>query len=528
MRILAITVSDRRFFVGTLAAVNSLLHYAKQFPPDCKLEIAVISSGQYNEALTPPQIMTLNRGARFGVKYYPHKHFAKPSRTLGAWQLKAYAAADLAADYDLIFGFDSDLVFCSSVFDVIQKCIADGKFRGGKDGGDITYNHEYRPYGIPAGLSLPYMSTSCYFCPTTPGNLAILKDWADKTDAAKYGPQAKKIYAGHGDQGVLNAVIAARTGAKNVETLPNELWSQHWRYNNDVIEWNGSELINYSANRRPMRTLHCGGTNKFWTKAHANLRLRGGQSQRWAYAQFLRFLHFGILSQWQSDPLQIIDADFSHIFLDALHYHQLIFELDPAIKKNWGDISTNWLSRALDIGAVPRAMTLLPGGGGSMNTYIDLARSLPDKAEIVEVGSFYGGSVIALAAATLDKSPRIVSVESFTGNLDNTVDGHSLPPVDDYIKNVKTTWPYLNINTIALPGQLAAKNFADNSLDMVFIDGDHSTDAVKRDIRLWWPKIKQCGIIAGDDYSWKSVEVAVKSELTDVQNKNSVWWVEKT
>lgn len=526
MRVLAVTVSDRRFFVGTLAAVNSLLHYAKQFPKNCKLDIAVVSSGQYNEALTQPQIALLQAGAPLGVKYYPHTHFAQPNRTLGAWQLKAYAAADLAKDYDVIFGFDSDLIFCSSVYDVIEKCAADGKFRGGKDGKDTVYGAEYKPYGIKQGLRAPYMSTSCYFCAVTPDNLETLKDWAEKTNSAKYGPQAQKIYAGHGDQGVLNAVINASPPGR-VETLPNETWSQHWRYETDVVEWDGNALINYTAAKLPMRTLHCGGSDKFWTLKHSQKRLDGGQSQRWGYAQFLRFLHFGALSQWSFDPLQVVDADYAHTFTDALHYHQLIFELDPSIKQNWNRISLYWLSRVLELGEVPRAMTLLPDGNGSMNVYIDLARSLPDRAKIVEVGSFYGGSVVALSAATLDKQLYITSVESFTGNLNNTVDGLPLPAVSKYIKNVKTTWPYLNINTVALPGQIAAKNYSDESLDMVFVDGDHGTEAVKRDIADWLPKVKKGGILSGDDYTWPTVAAAVDELLPEASNKHSVWWVLK-
>lgn len=527
MRVLAVTVSDRKFFVGTLAAVNSLLHYAEQFPDDCSLDVAVISSGQYNEALTPPQIELLQRGSQFGVKYRPHTDFAKPGRVLGAWQLKAYAPADMAAGYDLVFGFDSDLVFCSSVHDVIRKCLADGKFRGGKDGNGITYTREYAPYGISPGLKAPYMSTSCYFCPITPLNLAILQDWALKTNTAKYGPQTQKIYHGHGDQGVLNAVIAAHTGAKNVETLDNATWSQHWRYDTDVVEWDGANLINYTADRQPMRTLHCGGTQKFWTSEHAKKRLNGGQSQRWAYAQFLRFLHFGKLSKWDNDPFQVIPGDYSHLFTDALNYHQLIFELAPEVKQNWDKISVAWLSRVFEIGKLRRAMTLTSADTGSMDVYLDLARSLPDNASVVEVGSFYGGSVVTLAAATLHKNLQITSVESFTGDRNNTVDGLPLPAVEEYIQNVKVTWPYLNINTVALPGQIAAKNYADESLDMVFIDGDHSTAALKRDIALWWPKVKKCGIIAGDDYAWATVAEAVNASLPLAQNKNSVWWAVK-
>ncbi len=40
----------------------------------------------------------------------------------------------------------------------------------------------------------------------------------------------------------------------------------------------------------------------------------------------------------------------------------------------------------------------------------------------------------------------------------------------------------------------------DNSLDFVFIDGDHSYKAVKEDISLWVTKVKNSGFFIGDDY----------------------------
>jgi hypothetical protein len=45
----------------------------------------------------------------------------------------------------------------------------------------------------------------------------------------------------------------------------------------------------------------------------------------------------------------------------------------------------------------------------------------------------------------------------------------------------------------------AAMDVKDRSLDFVFIDGDHSYDGVKKDIELWFPKIKIGGWIGGHD-----------------------------
>jgi Methyltransferase domain len=44
-----------------------------------------------------------------------------------------------------------------------------------------------------------------------------------------------------------------------------------------------------------------------------------------------------------------------------------------------------------------------------------------------------------------------------------------------------------------------AKTFADCSLDIVFIDGDHREEAVLADIAAWLPKIRYGGTISGHD-----------------------------
>lgn len=43
--------------------------------------------------------------------------------------------------------------------------------------------------------------------------------------------------------------------------------------------------------------------------------------------------------------------------------------------------------------------------------------------------------------------------------------------------------------------------FADGSLDWIYIDGNHTREAVARDLRLWMPKIAAGGLVLGHDYA---------------------------
>ncbi len=49
----------------------------------------------------------------------------------------------------------------------------------------------------------------------------------------------------------------------------------------------------------------------------------------------------------------------------------------------------------------------------------------------------------------------------------------------------------------------------DESVDCVFVDGDHSYEAVRRDLPFWWKKVKKGGALLGDDYWMAEVAKAV-------------------
>jgi len=74
--------------------------------------------------------------------------------------------------------------------------------------------------------------------------------------------------------------------------------------------------------------------------------------------------------------------------------------------------------------------------------------------------------------------------------------------------------------------------FADNSLDFVYIDGNHKYDYIKEDILKWLPKIKSNGIIAGHDYNYayEGVKIAV-DEIFGKDNiqlfPDSSWMIKK-
>jgi len=72
-----------------------------------------------------------------------------------------------------------------------------------------------------------------------------------------------------------------------------------------------------------------------------------------------------------------------------------------------------------------------------------------------------------------------------------------------------------------------------NDLDFVYIDGDHSKEGVKKDLLLWYPKVKPGGTFGGHDFCGSAIGVIeAVVEFTQQQNLKlygniNDWWVIK-
>jgi len=99
----------------------------------------------------------------------------------------------------------------------------------------------------------------------------------------------------------------------------------------------------------------------------------------------------------------------------------------------------------------------------------------------------------------------------------------------DVLEKAKSYWERALI--IEKPSVEAAKDFQDGYLDFVFIDAEHSFEAVNADIEAWSPKVRAGGFITGHDYShgWPGVKKAVDLHFAHVKVEMSdfVWWVQK-
>lgn len=136
------------------------------------------------------------------------------------------------------------------------------------------------------------------------------------------------------------------------------------------------------------------------------------------------------------------------------------------------------------------------------NLYLNMVRELPTNAVVVEVGVFLGKSLAFLGVECLNsnKNISIYGIDHWNGSLEHhDCNEYKLSTLwDQFCYNIN---PIINnINIIRKNSIDASKDFADNSIDFLFLDASHDYESVLHDLEAWYPKIKVGGYFGGHDY----------------------------
>jgi hypothetical protein len=141
---------------------------------------------------------------------------------------------------------------------------------------------------------------------------------------------------------------------------------------------------------------------------------------------------------------------------------------------------------------------------------------------VVEIGCWKGRSTHAILSGCKGK---VYIIDNFLGNkdqigdIDNPGPHYEASVRDISIDFLKNCGHFKNLNLMKMDSAEAVKYFKPKSIDMVFIDGDHSREAIKQDIDMWTPIAKK--IICGHDYGSNYNEGDVK-EIVDEIFKDKV------
>lgn len=95
-------------------------------------------------------------------------------------------------------------------------------------------------------------------------------------------------------------------------------------------------------------------------------------------------------------------------------------------------------------------------------------------------------------------------------------------------ERMKSALAHKQYEFIRKPSMEAVKDFADESLDFVYIDANHEADFPYNDIVEWAKKVKKGGILAGHDFvRVKVLNFTIKEALEKYTKENNIhpWFV---
>ena len=165
--------------------------------------------------------------------------------------------------------------------------------------------------------------------------------------------------------------------------------------------------------------------------------------------------------------------------------------------------------------------------------------------DAVEVGCFMGSSAEVLLSSI---SGHLWTIDTFASSSGGS-EVERIPQKAQINEVLFRLNKYKDRRTIII-GQSELQRFAPNSVDLVFLDGAHDYESVKRDIVQWLPVLKPGGIMCGHDYDCPSEDISphelVSLSLQDdyegfhygviravdeafptgVKFRNRIWWTE--
>ena len=135
-------------------------------------------------------------------------------------------------------------------------------------------------------------------------------------------------------------------------------------------------------------------------------------------------------------------------------------------------------------------------------------RSIPRDATCAEIGVWKGDFSERIRAAAQPRGLHLVDPWQFVAAYPQRWYGgaaaRNQDDMDRIYRDVVNRFagnPRVTIHR--LDSRRAAESLAGTTFDWVYIDGDHSYEAVRDDLKNWAPRLKPGGVLAGDDYTWR-------------------------
>lgn len=165
---------------------------------------------------------------------------------------------------------------------------------------------------------------------------------------------------------------------------------------------------------------------------------------------------------------------------------------------------------------------------------------------ILEIGTSQGSSAVLLGAYAKCYRGKLYTVDSYVGNY------KWFTIFENRMKNFALTQSVTQLHMSSERAFYNLKNLPD--FDIIFLDGNHTYEGIKQDIKLWGNRVKKGGILCGHDCelfstpegiinintipNWTKVDIiglhigVIKAVSEIFKDKahilgDRIWWVQK-
>lgn len=167
-----------------------------------------------------------------------------------------------------------------------------------------------------------------------------------------------------------------------------------------------------------------------------------------------------------------------------------------------------------------RTVDWIPGwfSEGSAAALFGVMRETPPTT-VVELGSYLGRSTVFFALTLQQVRPdgRVVAVDPHTGDRQQLegLTAERLPSFELFRQHCRAAGVEELVTPRVMPSLDAAADWS-GPIDLLYVDGWHSYDAVLADGRAWLPQLSADGVVVFDDYlAYEEVRSAVDRLAAD-------------
>lgn len=153
---------------------------------------------------------------------------------------------------------------------------------------------------------------------------------------------------------------------------------------------------------------------------------------------------------------------------------------------------------------------------GALEALAKFASHVQPPDSIVEIGVYRGGSLKTIAQA-MQPGVRVIGID--TWGLEGAYESGSENPEKYGIENMKIAERLLEgVHNVILDRNFsveAAKGYA-GTVGMLYIDGEHTYEAVHADFKAWSPYLHEGSVVTFDDYTAKPEHLGVRKAIDEI------------